>query len=167
MREAGGERPRCAAASPKAAGPAARAPASLSYAPGVEPSLLYDFLAGRVGSWRLRRELARYAEGAEDLEPGVASADVPFPLYPRHLLALCEAVAARELEPVVLVGLSRALVRSGRSRASTLDPDGRVVEEVLVAWSERAPADVDAQAMPFFRDWLVTRRRPERLAARR
>jgi hypothetical protein len=37
-----------------------------------------------------------------------------------------------------------------------------VVREVLVAWSEGGPLLRDPEDLLPFRDWLVTRRRPER-----
>jgi hypothetical protein len=124
----------------------------------VHASLLRDYLAGRFGSVRLRRALAGPVAPGEPSDPSAA----PFELFPRHLLALCEAVAARELEPAELPRLSRVVFASGAFSWSRSDPDGRVVEEVLVEWSRRSPAALDAAAMPLFRDWLVTRRRPER-----
>jgi hypothetical protein len=131
----------------------------------VHASLLRDYLAGRVGSSELRRELDALTDEQSERGVAVDPLDEPFELYPRHLLALCEAVAARELEPVLLTRVSRVLAVSGSFRWSRTDPDGRVVEEVLVEWSRQSPATLEAGAMPLFRDWLVTRRRPERLAA--
>jgi hypothetical protein len=131
----------------------------------VHASLLRDYLAGRVGSRRLRcelEELVGLADAWGERGAAVDPLDEPFELYPRHLLALCEAVATRELEPVLLAHASRVLAASGSFRWSRTHPDGRVVEEVLVEWSSRSPAALEAEAMPLFRDWLVTRRRPER-----
>ena len=128
----------------------------------MHASLLRDYLAGRVGSSELRRELDELADDRSELGVPVDPLDEPFELYPRHLLALCEAVAAREIEPVLLARVSRVLAVSGSFRWSRADPDGRVVEEVLVEWSRQSPATLEAGAMPLFRDWLVTRRRPER-----
>ena len=128
----------------------------------MHASLLRDYLAGRVGSSELRRELDELADDRSELGVTVDPLDEPFELYPRHLLALCEAVAARELEPVLLTRVSRVLAVSGSFHWSRTDPDGRVVEEVLVEWSRQSPATLEAGAMPLFRDWLVTRRRPER-----
>jgi len=128
----------------------------------VHASLLRDYLAGRVGSSELRRELDELADDRSELGVAVDPLDEPFELYPRHLLALCEAVAAREIEPVLLARVSRVLAVSGSFRWSRADPDGRVVEEVLVEWSRQSPAALEAAAMPLFRDWLVMRRRPER-----
>jgi hypothetical protein len=122
----------------------------------MRASLLRDYLAGRAGSLSLRRELAELEERDLRVDP----LDAPFELYPRHLLALCEAVTARELEPVLLVRASRVLAASGQFRWSRRDPDGRVVEEVLLEWSRREPVALEADAMPLFRDWLLTRRRP-------
>lgn len=130
----------------------------------MHASLLRDYLAGRIGVWRLRRELDALAEERPTPpEPPAGS----FELYPRHLLALCEAVAARELEPVLLAHASRVLASSGCFHWSRSHPDGRVVEEVLVEWSRSEPVGLAAGTMPLFRDWLVTRRRPERLTAPR
>ena len=138
----------------------------MSYARGMRASVLRDYFAGRVGSWRLRRELAELALELDEDESPLDPLEAPFELYPRHLVALCEAVAARELEPVALTRVSRIVASSGEFRWSRVDPDGRVVEEVLVEWSRRGPVELEAAAMPLFRDWLVTRRRPERLADR-
>jgi hypothetical protein len=133
----------------------------------VHAALLRDYLAGRIGSWRLRRELAALAGALEEPERALEPPRAPFELYPRHLIALCEAVAARELEPVALAHASRVLASSGWFHWSRLHPDGRVVEEVLVEWSRSSPVGLDAGAMPLFRDWLLTRRRPESLRAGR
>lgn len=134
----------------------------------MHASLLRDYLAGRVGTSTLRRELEELAGPADLADAPVERAGAvdppgePFELYPRHLLALCEAVAARELEPVLLVRISRVLAASGSFHWTRAHPDGRVVEEVLVEWSHPSPATLEVRAMPLFRDWLVMRRRPER-----
>jgi hypothetical protein len=102
----------------------------------------------------VHRELFDLAE----TPPRVQAMDATFELFPRHLLALCEAVLERELEPPLLSPLARWLYRSERFHVARTDPDGRVVEEVLVAWMEsglREPEDLS-----LFREWLLTRRRP-------
>jgi hypothetical protein len=125
---------------------------------------LRDFLAGRMGAWRLRRELADLADILLSEEaPPVEAMPAPFELFPRHLLALCEAVLDRELEPPWIPPLARWLRRSERFQVVRTDPDGRVVREVLVAWSEDGPLLRDPEDLLPFRDWLVTRRRPGRL----
>jgi hypothetical protein len=123
---------------------------------------LLEFLAGRIGAWRLRRELGDVLDH-DEAPARTEAASAPFELFPRHLLALCEAVLARELEPPLLPLVARWLHGSARFRVTGRDPDGRVVEEVLVAWSAgelrlHHPDDVTP-----FRDWLVTRRRPQPL----
>ena len=131
----------------------------------MHAAVLRDFLAGRAGSLQLLRDLGEVAElPGEPLLP-FDVLDEPFDLFPRHLLALCEAVELRDLEPAVLSRVSRVLAGSGSFRWTRTDPDGRVVEEVLVEWSRQRPADLDPELMPIFRDWLVTRRRPERFGS--
>src|SRR4029450_9113589 len=49
---------------------------------------------------------------------------------------------------------------SARFHVARSDPDGRVVEEVLVAWSESAGRLRDPGDLAPFREWLLTRRRP-------
>jgi hypothetical protein len=120
----------------------------------MREEVLRDFLAGRIGLWQVHKGLFDLAE----TPPRVQAMDATFELFPRHLLALCQAVLERELEPPLLSPLARWLYRSERFRVARTDPDGRVVEEVLVAWMEsgiRDPEDLSP-----FRDWLVTRRRP-------
>jgi hypothetical protein len=129
----------------------------------MREEVLRDFLAGRLGAWRLGRELdAAFAAVEREAPPALEAMASPFELFPRHLLALCEAVLARELEPPRLPALARWLHRSERFRVARTDPDGRVVEEVLLAWSEGAGRLRDPEDVAPFRDWLVTRRRPAR-----
>jgi hypothetical protein len=133
----------------------------------MHAAVLRDFLAGRLGSLQLLHDLGKAAELPGEPVLPFDPLDEPFDLFPRHLLALCEAVELREIEPVVLSRVSRVLAGSGSFRWTRTDPDGRVVEDVLVEWSRQAPAALEAEAMPLFRDWLVTRRRPERLGVLR
>ena len=128
----------------------------------MHAAVLRDFLTGRLGSLQLLRDLGEVAELPGEPVLPFDALDEPFDLSPRHLLALCEAVELRDIEPVVLSRVSRVLAGSGSFRWTRTDPDGRVVEEVLVEWSRQAPAGLDPESMPIFRDWLVTRRRPER-----
>jgi hypothetical protein len=127
----------------------------------MREEVLRDFLAGRLGAWRLSRELeAAFPSRDPDAASALEAMAAPFELFPRHLLALCEAVLARDLEPPLLPPLARWLHGSERFRVARTDPDGRVVEEVLVAWSESAGRLRGPEDVAPFRDWLITRRRP-------
>lgn len=124
----------------------------------MREEILREFLAGRLGAWQLRRAIGEAPPPSVRFEP----MPEPFALLPRHLLALCEAVLARELDAPLLPPLARGMQSSARFHVARRDPDGRVVEEVLVAWSSDERRLRDPEDVLFFRDWLVARRRPAR-----
>lgn len=124
----------------------------------LRESLLYGFFSGRVGTTTLRRRLAR--------PPGLPATWLDEPageleIFPRHLLALCDAVLARELDAVLLESIAETLLASERFRWSGPHPDARVVSEVLALWASPArelPLTVEGVAI--IREWVVRRRRP-------
>jgi hypothetical protein len=122
----------------------------------MHEEVLRDFLAGRTGAWRLRRELGDARGASLSVEPMTVS----FDLFPHHLLTLLDAVLEGELEPPLLPPLAHWMHASARFHVARTDPDGRVVEEVLVAWSESAGRLRDPGDLAPFREWLLTRRRP-------
>ena len=124
--------------------------------------VLLEFLAGRIGVTLLRRELRGEASGA--LPAAALPGDLELELLPRHLLRLCDAVLDRELDAALLGPIAASLSRSARFRRRAGDPDGRVVCEVLEAWSTAARGALDLETVSGYRRWVVTRRSPFRPA---
>jgi hypothetical protein len=120
--------------------------------------VLLEFLAGRIGVTLLRRHLR--GEAPDALPVAEPPEDLELELLPRHLLRLCDAVLDRELDAALLGPIAVQLRRSTRFRRRVDDPDGRVVLEVLEAWSAAARDALDPEAVSGYRRWVVTRRNP-------
>jgi len=120
--------------------------------------VLLEFLAGHVGVVALRRDLRGDAPVALPVPP--PPADLELELLPHHLLRLCDAVLDRELDAAQLGPIAGWLRSSARFRRRVDDPDGRVVQEVLDAWSSAARGPLDLEAVSVYRRWVVTRRNP-------
>ncbi len=125
----------------------------------MHTTLLRDFLAGRVGSRALRRALE--ADAASPAAARDAGAELAFEIFPRHLVQLCDAVLAGELDPTHLEPIGLCLHESGRFAWEFPHPDGRVVEEVLTRWARRDPGrPLTRETVLEFRRWVTLRRRP-------
>jgi len=121
--------------------------------------VLLEFLAGRVGATALRRDL-RGDESPEAPPVPPSPEYLELELLPRHLLRLCDAVLDRELDAALLAPIASRLRSSARFRRSRQDPDRRVVEEVLEAWSSTGRGPIDRETVSVYRRWVVTRRSP-------
>lgn len=118
-------------------------------------ALLLEFLSGRLGASALRRALRGRAPEPQALP------DPALEPMPRHLLLLCDAVLARELDAALLGPIGAWLARSQPLQRPARDPDARVVREVLALWSRAASHEPFAlEAVAVHRSWVVARRRP-------
>lgn len=125
----------------------------------MREQVIRDYLAGRIGVAALRAEIER-AQRQAPAEEQVLERE--FELLRRHLVALCDAVLERELPASGLPLVARCLLHSSRFVWPGRHPEGRVVEEVLVAWQRVAPQTLGASEVAWYREWLLAGRAPER-----
>ena len=103
----------------------------------MQESILRDFFSGAANAVALRADLvgAVVATNPSSTSQNIVDMSTDFELQPEHLIKLCNAVLAHELEPDDLKTIGFCLLASDHFLWDGNIPPGDVVSETIHDWS--------------------------------